>query len=136
MGTTSGQLEEVGCIGHGDVLGSCQTIRNGADPQREAWILIQDKGAANDAQGRGHGAEVKVGGVTKEGDSLTIFFVLLCPPADADSGDVGLLRVGDVVDGYFALEEELKVLRNEGFGRLRGPGHDLFVVGFGGLAPF
>ncbi len=92
-------------------------------------------GAANNAQSCGNGAEGRIGGVTRERDCLTILFVLLCPPADADRGDVGQLRVGDVVGGYFALEEELKVLHNEGFGRLRGPGCDSFVVGFGGLAP-
>ncbi len=55
---------------------------------------MQEEGAANNAQGRGDGAEVGVGGATKEGDFLTILFVLLCPPADADRGDVGQLRVG------------------------------------------
>ncbi len=36
VGTTSGQIEEGGCIGCGDVLGLGRTIRYGADPQRES----------------------------------------------------------------------------------------------------
>ena len=62
-------------------------------------------------------------------------FILLHPPTNADGGDGGQGRIDDIMDGDFSIKEELKVLRNEGFGRLQGPGGDLFVVGFRGLAP-
>ncbi len=133
MGMARSKAEEVGCFGQGDILELGWVIQYGTNPQRESRFLVQEEGKADNAQRRGDRSKVGVVDVAKDRNFLTVLFVLLCPPANVDAGDVGQLHVGDVVDGDFSIEEELKVLRNECFWRLKGPGCDAFVVGFGGL---
>ncbi len=84
----------------------------------------------------GKRAEVGVVGIEKERNFLTVLFDFLHPPMNADGGEGEQERIGDVVDWDFSIKEELKVLCNECFGGLQGPSSDVFVVGFGGLAPF
>ncbi len=48
---------------------------------------MEVSGAAYDTQGCGDGAEGRIGGVAIERDCLTVLFVLLRPPADANRSD-------------------------------------------------
>ncbi len=93
-------------------------IWNGTNPQRESQLLMQVEGTASDMQHSSNRAEVRVVGVAKERNFLTILFILLHPPTNADGGDGGQGRIGDIVDWDFSIKEELKVLHNESFGRL------------------
>ncbi len=76
---------------------------------------MEVSGAANDAQGCSDGEECRIGGIAIEGDSLTILFVLLRPPADANESDVCGERVRDVGHQDFSILVEGEIVRNEGF---------------------
>ncbi len=71
-------------------------------------------GAANNAQGCGDRAEERIGGVVIERDCLTVLFILLRPPADANRSDGCREGVGDVGDGDFAVLEEFEIVLYEG----------------------
>ncbi len=120
LDVTSGKAEEVSCFGCGDVLELGQMIENGTNPQRESQLLVQVEGTANNAQHRGNRAEVRVVDIAKERNFLTVLFVFLCPPTNADGGEGGQGCIGDVMDGDFSIEEELKVLHDESFGGCKG----------------
>ncbi len=64
-------------------------IGNRTNHQRESRLFVQEEGMANYAQRHSDMAEVGVVGIVKKRDFLTVLFVLLRPPANADQGKVG-----------------------------------------------
>ncbi len=83
----SSKSKESGCFGSGDVLEVGRSIGPGTNPQGESRLLVKGSGAADNTQGRRDRAKGWVDGVAIERDSLTVLFVLLRPPADANGSD-------------------------------------------------
>ncbi len=110
-----GKSEEGGCFSGGDVLEVGQLFGYGTNPQGESRLLVEAEGMTNDAQGCSDGAEGWIGGIVRERDSLTILFVLLRPPADANRSDGCGERVGDIWNGDVTIPEEFEIIRDEGF---------------------
>ncbi len=100
------KAEEGSFFGSGDVLEMGRSVGYITNPQRESGLPVQVLDATNNAQGCGDRAEGRVGGVAIERDSLTVLFVLLHPPADANGSDGWREGVGYVGDGDFAVLEE------------------------------
>ncbi len=88
MGATRGQAEEVSHFSCSDVLESGRMVWYWANPQGESRLLVQEEGSSGYVQHGNYGAEIGVVGVTKERDFLTVLFVFLHPPANADGGYV------------------------------------------------
>ncbi len=78
-------------------------------------MLVEMTGAVNNVQGCGNRAEGRIGGIAIEKDCLTILFVLLHPPADANGSDGCREGAADVGDGDFSVLEEFEIVRDEGF---------------------
>ncbi len=78
-------------------------------------MRVEVSGVAYDTQGCGDRAEGRIGGIAIERDSLTVLFVLLRPPADANRSDGCREGVGYVGDGDFAVLEECEIGLYEGF---------------------
>ncbi len=57
----SSKLEESGCFRSSDVLETGRLVGHGTYPQVESRLLVLAKGVANNAQGRGDGAEGRIG---------------------------------------------------------------------------
>ncbi len=72
-------------------------------------------GAVNNTQGCGDRAEGRIGGIAIERDCLTVLFILLRPPADANRSDGCREGVRDVGDGDFAVLEKCEIRLYEGF---------------------
>ncbi len=73
-------------------------------------------------QGRGNRAKGRIGGVAIERDCLTVLFVLLRPPADANRSDGCREGGGDVGDGDFTVLEESEIGFDEGLWQQQGAG--------------
>ncbi len=107
--------EEGGCFGSGDVLEVGWSIGPGTNPQGESGLLMEVSSAVYNAQGRRDRAKGRIGGVSIERDCLTVLFVLLRPPADANGSDGCREGVGDVGDRDFVVLEECEIGLYEGF---------------------
>ncbi len=75
---------------------------------------MEVSGAAYNTQGCGNRAEERIGGIAIERDCLTILFILLRPPADANGSDGCREGVGDVGDRDFTVLEDFEIGIYEG----------------------
>ncbi len=103
-------------------------IRCRTNPQGESGLLMEVSSAAYYAQGRHDRAKGRIGGVSIERDCLTVLFVLLCPPADANGSDGCRKGGGDVRDGDFAVLKEGEIGFYEGLWQQRGAGVVAFEI--------
>lgn len=92
-----------------------------SDFKRKAWFGVEATCLTDNADNHFNWTEVPFDIVTKEGIFITILFILLLLPTDADAS-------ANVCYRGFLLEDILKVISDEGFGKLGQPSGNAFVI--------